>query len=134
MLIYAGGLSFVLDMLWFEKFRNVYVKDLSEASDSMAETRCGCRPARNRKRCEYCTSRHISRRHSGTAVRHGAFSALCRALGNAGVDVEVFTTTANGTEPLPAAPGGTAYDGVPVRYFRWPGPNGTGAERDCVRR
>jgi hypothetical protein len=38
LLIYAGGLSFLLDMLWFEKFRNVYVKDLSEASDSLAET------------------------------------------------------------------------------------------------
>jgi len=47
---------------------------------------------------------------------------LCRALGAAGVEVEVFTTTANGDEPLPAAPGGTAYDGVSVRYFplAWP--------------
>jgi len=39
LLIYAGGLSFVLDMLWFEKFRNVYVEDLPEASDSLAEAR-----------------------------------------------------------------------------------------------
>jgi len=36
MLIYAGGLSYVLDRLWFEKFRNVYVKDLSEAADQIA--------------------------------------------------------------------------------------------------
>jgi len=60
------------------------------------------------------------------AFRYGgpprSILGLCRALGNAGVDVEVFTTTANGTEPLPAAPGGTAYDGVSVRYFplAWP--------------
>lgn len=47
---------------------------------------------------------------------------LCRSLGEAGVDVEVFTTTANGPEPLPPAPGGTTYDGVRVRYFpiAWP--------------
>jgi hypothetical protein len=37
LLIYAGGLSYLLDLLWFEKFRNVYVADLSEASDSLAE-------------------------------------------------------------------------------------------------
>jgi len=60
------------------------------------------------------------------AFRYGgpprSLLGLCRALGDAGVDVEVFTTTANGTDPLPAAPGGTAYDGVPVRYFplAWP--------------
>jgi hypothetical protein len=36
MLIYAGGLSYVLDRLWFEKFRNVYVKDLSHAADPAA--------------------------------------------------------------------------------------------------
>jgi hypothetical protein len=38
LLIYAGGLSYLLDLLWFQKFRNVYVADLSEASDSLAET------------------------------------------------------------------------------------------------
>jgi glycosyltransferase involved in cell wall biosynthesis len=60
------------------------------------------------------------------AFRYGgpprSLLGLCRALGAAGVDVEVFTTTANGAEPLPAAPEGTAYDGVPVRYFplAWP--------------
>src|SRR5262249_45071555 len=37
LLIYAGGLSFLLDRLWFEKFRNVYAKDLPEAADSLAE-------------------------------------------------------------------------------------------------
>jgi hypothetical protein len=36
LLIYAGGLSFILDRLWFEKFRNIYGKDLSDA-DSLAE-------------------------------------------------------------------------------------------------
>jgi glycosyltransferase involved in cell wall biosynthesis len=60
------------------------------------------------------------------AFRYGgpprSILGLCRALGNAGVDVEVFTTTANGSEPLPAAPEGTEYDGVRVRYFplAWP--------------
>jgi glycosyltransferase involved in cell wall biosynthesis len=55
------------------------------------------------------------------AFRYGgpprSILGLCRALAQAGVDVEVFTTTANGADPLPAAPDGTAYDGVPVRYF-----------------
>jgi glycosyltransferase involved in cell wall biosynthesis len=34
----------------------------------------------------------------------------------------VFTTTANGDAPLPAAPGGVEYEGVRVRYFpmSWP--------------
>ena len=60
------------------------------------------------------------------AFRYGgpprSILGLCRALGEAGVDVEVFTTTANGAEPLPAAPEGTEYDGVRVRYFplAWP--------------
>ena len=60
------------------------------------------------------------------AFRYGgpprSILGLCRALGEAGVDVEVFTTTANGPEPLPAAPEGTEYDGVRVRYFplAWP--------------
>jgi glycosyltransferase involved in cell wall biosynthesis len=60
------------------------------------------------------------------AFRYGgpprSILGLCRALGDAGVDVEVFTTTANGHEPLPAAPAGTVYDGVRVRYFTlaWP--------------
>ena len=42
------------------------------------------------------------------AFRYGgpprSILGLCRALGEAGVDVEVFTTTANGPEPLPAVP------------------------------
>jgi len=60
------------------------------------------------------------------AFRYGgpprSILGLCRSLGDAGVDVEVFTTTANGQEPLPAAPAGTSYDGVRVRYFplAWP--------------
>jgi glycosyltransferase involved in cell wall biosynthesis len=47
---------------------------------------------------------------------------LCRALIDAGVDVEVFTTTANGPDPLPAIPEGTEYEGIRVRYFPlgWP--------------
>jgi hypothetical protein len=38
LLIYASGLSFVLDRLWFEKFRNVYIKDLAEPSHALHET------------------------------------------------------------------------------------------------
>ena len=47
---------------------------------------------------------------------------LCQALRLTGTDVEVFTTTANGDAPLPAAPGGVDYEGVRVRYFpiAWP--------------
>jgi glycosyltransferase involved in cell wall biosynthesis len=45
--------------------------------------------------------------------------ALCRALGVAGVDVDVMTTTANGRgEPLPAAVDTPRpYDGVKALYF-----------------
>ncbi len=47
---------------------------------------------------------------------------LCQALIAAGADVEVFTTTANGAAPLPAAPEGVCYEGVRARYFplAWP--------------
>ncbi len=43
---------------------------------------------------------------------------LCRGLRGAGVEVEVFTTTANGATDLPASPPeGDRFEGVPVRYF-----------------
>ncbi len=43
---------------------------------------------------------------------------LCRALMAAGVEVEVFTTTADGGRELPPSPPeGERYDGVLVRYF-----------------
>jgi len=60
------------------------------------------------------------------AYRYGgpprSILGLCRALGEAGVDVEVFTTTANGGDPLPPAPGGVDIEGVRARYFPlgWP--------------
>jgi glycosyltransferase involved in cell wall biosynthesis len=60
------------------------------------------------------------------AYRYGgpprSILGLCRALGDAGVDVEVFTTTANGDKPLPAAPDGVVIEGVRARYFplAWP--------------
>jgi glycosyltransferase involved in cell wall biosynthesis len=60
------------------------------------------------------------------AFRYGgpprSILGLCRALGEAGAEIEVFTTTANGPEPLPAVPDGTEYEGVRVRYFplAWP--------------
>jgi glycosyltransferase involved in cell wall biosynthesis len=43
---------------------------------------------------------------------------LCKALLKIGVDVEVFTTTANGAFDLPASSGSAdSYEGVSVRYF-----------------
>ena len=60
------------------------------------------------------------------AYRYGgpprSILGLCRALGDAGVDVEVFTTTANGDEPLAPAPLGVVHEGVRARYFplAWP--------------
>jgi glycosyltransferase involved in cell wall biosynthesis len=58
------------------------------------------------------------------AFRYGgpprSILGLCRALQRAGVEVEVFTTTANGDTALPASPvGGDRYEGVPVWYFPW---------------
>ena len=49
--------------------------------------------------------------------------ALCRALGGHGVDVQVFTTDANGSGSLPSSvAAASAFEGVPVRYFArtWP--------------
>lgn len=60
------------------------------------------------------------------AFRYGgpprSILGLCQALVRTGVDVEVFTTTADGDHPLPPAPHGVEYEGVHVRYFplSWP--------------
>ena len=35
LMIYVGSLSFVLDRLWFEKFRNVYVEQLTDAEEEL---------------------------------------------------------------------------------------------------
>ena len=35
LMIYVGGLSFVLDRLWFEKFKNVYVEELADADEDV---------------------------------------------------------------------------------------------------
>jgi len=58
------------------------------------------------------------------AFRYGgpprSILGLCKALQRAGVEVEVFTTNANGDTALPASPvGGDRYEGVPVWYFPW---------------
>jgi len=37
LMIYVGSLSFVLDRLWFEKFRNVYAGQLADAEERLAE-------------------------------------------------------------------------------------------------
>jgi glycosyltransferase involved in cell wall biosynthesis len=44
--------------------------------------------------------------------------AMCQAQIAAGVNVEVFTTTANIGRELPPCPAGTEFDGVRVRYFQ----------------
>ena len=68
---------------------------------------------------------HVSA-HFAPAFRYGgpprSVLGLCQALVRAGVDVDVFTTTANGDDPLPPAPDGVDYQGVHVRYFplAWP--------------
>jgi glycosyltransferase involved in cell wall biosynthesis len=68
---------------------------------------------------------HVSA-YFAPAFRYGGpprtILGLCQALGRAGVDIEVFTTTANGDAPLAAAPRGVAYEGVRTRYFplNWP--------------
>ena len=68
---------------------------------------------------------HVSA-YFAPAFRYGgpprSILGLCQALVRAGVDIDVFTTTANGDTPLPAAPGGVEYEGVHVRYFplSWP--------------
>lgn len=46
-------------------------------------------------------------------------ACLCEALARAGHSVDVYTTTANGTEELPVVPGSiVALEGVNVQYFR----------------
>jgi glycosyltransferase involved in cell wall biosynthesis len=68
---------------------------------------------------------HVSA-YFAPAFRYGgpprSVLGLCQALVRAGVDVEVFTTTANGDDPLPPAPDGVDYQGVRARYFplAWP--------------
>jgi glycosyltransferase involved in cell wall biosynthesis len=56
------------------------------------------------------------------AFRYGgpprSILGLCQGLISAGVEVEVYTTTANGDDELPAEVAGVdQYDGVRVRYF-----------------
>jgi glycosyltransferase involved in cell wall biosynthesis len=44
--------------------------------------------------------------------------ALCHAQQQAGIDVEVYTTTANVNDELPTSASGTVYEAVAVKYFR----------------
>ncbi|MGH9346645.1 MAG: glycosyltransferase, partial [Vicinamibacterales bacterium] len=64
---------------------------------------------------------HVSAYYAPAFVYGGpprSIHALCRALRGRGVDVEVFTTDANGAEALPASITGRAtFEEVPVRYF-----------------
>jgi glycosyltransferase involved in cell wall biosynthesis len=63
---------------------------------------------------------HVSA-YFAPAFRYGgpprSILGLCQALTRAGADIEVFTTTANGDEPLREAPDGVDFEGVRVRYF-----------------
>lgn len=69
---------------------------------------------------------HVSAYYAPAFVYGGpprSIHGLCRALARGGVDVEVFTTNANGSGMLPPEiAAARAYEGVPVRYFRrtWP--------------
>jgi glycosyltransferase involved in cell wall biosynthesis len=64
---------------------------------------------------------------------------LCRALGRAGIEIEVLTTTADGPADLPVSPsGGDTFEGVAVRYLersfpqRLFGARGLGAALDVA--
>jgi len=64
---------------------------------------------------------HISP-YFAPAFRYGgpprSVLGLCRALGAAGIDARVLTTTADGPAELPASPAeGSRYEGVAVRYL-----------------
>jgi glycosyltransferase involved in cell wall biosynthesis len=69
---------------------------------------------------------HVSAYYAPAYVYGGpprSVHGLCRALTRRGVDVDVFTTDANGDAALPAAVTASAgFDGVSVRYFprTWP--------------
>ena len=63
---------------------------------------------------------HISAYYAPAYVYGGpvrSVHALCKAQQAYGLDVEVFTTTANGVQRLGAAPEGRRFDGIFVRYF-----------------
>jgi glycosyltransferase involved in cell wall biosynthesis len=69
---------------------------------------------------------HVSAYYAPAFVYGGpprSIHGLCRALRDAGIGAEVFTTDANGDAALPdAITSSGSYDGVPVRYFprSWP--------------
>jgi glycosyltransferase involved in cell wall biosynthesis len=83
---------------------------------------------------------HVSAYYA-PAWRYGgpprSIHGLCRALCRRGLDVRVFTTDANGDEPLPReVTAAVNFDGVPVRYFprSWPAtPIGSRALAAAVR-
>ena len=59
---------------------------------------------------------------------------LCRGLARIGVEVEVFTTTADGAAELPASPPeGDRYEGLTVRYFPLAAPRRLFAARGLAR-
>lgn len=70
---------------------------------------------------------HVSAYYAPAYVYGGpprSIHALCRALPTQGVTVQVFTTDANGSSPLPSVvTTAGAFEGVPVNYFHrsWPG-------------
>jgi glycosyltransferase involved in cell wall biosynthesis len=65
---------------------------------------------------------HISAAYKPAYIYGGptmSVAALCEELVKAGINVEVFTTTANGAEELPVETGKTVFvDSVNVKYFK----------------
>ena len=84
---------------------------------------------------------HVAAYYQPAVVYGGpprSIHALCRALVDHDVDVQVFTTDANGDASLPpSVTAANAYDGVPVTYFArsWPAsPIGSRALAAALRR
>src|SRR5262249_23643952 len=108
--------------------RALHLRDVSPRSDVASARRRARRRALRTVSSERddvtaaCALRvlHVSA-YFAPAFRYGGpprtIFGLCPALATAGANIEVFTTTAKGDEPLPAAPDGITYEGLRVRYF-----------------
>src|SRR5438132_12072868 len=71
--------------------------------------------------------RHVTAYYAPAYVYGGpprSVHGLVLALQRQGIDVDVFTTDANGSDRLPPhVTGSDSFEGVPVRYFRRDGPS-----------
>src|SRR5262249_18721833 len=126
LLIYAGGLSLLLDRLWYEKSQHLYAMDSLEASEPSQTPFQLCHDSKS-TRCESCTSRRILRRHSGTGgLPEASLACVARSATPA--------WTSRSSPPLRTAPSRSrrrpaARPTMVCRFvtFRWPGRSGTGA-------